>query len=48
MTEGPYDYARERYEAERDALRRGIGPGSRPPQDGEDVPTHAEAEADEA
>ena len=42
MTDGPYDYARERHEAEQDALRRGIGQESRSPAYGEDVPTRAE------
>ena len=47
MTDGPYDYARERHDAEREALRQGIGPESRSPAYGEDVPSRAEL-ADEA
>lgn len=42
MTDGPYDYARERYEAEREALQRGIDRDTRPPQYGEDVPSRAD------
>lgn len=43
MTDGPYDYARERFDAERDALRRGRGRESRGALE-EDVPSARECD----
>ena len=45
--DGPYDFARERYDAERAALRSGRDRNSRSLAYGEDVPSRKDAEADQ-